>query len=144
MKRFALPAGGLAGALVALGLAGCSPAGPGGEASRADLAPIAPDYRKSIVVWARGFYADPHSLRGVMISDPVPARDGNGRLLWLVCIEADARGRDGAYLGSERQAFGFAPNYVSAPLERRGASLTRDDCGTRALTWRPWSGLAGL
>jgi hypothetical protein len=108
-----------------------------------DLPPIAPDYRVRITTWARGFYADPQSLRETRISDPKLIRDGTGRLLWLVCIEADARG-DGRHMGPQRQAFGFAPNYFSAPLERNRATLVRQDCDDPTLAWRPWPELQRL
>lgn len=132
MKRFAILAA------AALGLSGCVQAVPPTDVSLGDLPPIVPDYRASIVTWSKTYYAEPASLRGVSASDPTLTRDNKGRLLWLVCFEADARGTDRRYLGAERQAFGFAPNYVSAPLDRRGSSLSREDCDIRPLVWRPW------
>lgn len=95
-----------------------------------DLPPIAKEYRGSILAWAKSYYPAPRRVRAARISDPVLARDSTGRLVWLVCIEATTPAT-----GPERQAFGFAPNYVSAPLARRDASLTRDDCD-RPLAWR--------
>ena len=95
-----------------------------------DLTPIDMGYRRSILAWAGSYYPAPRALRAARISDPVLARDSTGRLVWLVCIEAAAPST-----GPERQAFGFAPNYVSAPLARRDSSLTRDDC-ERPLAWR--------
>lgn len=130
MKQFVL--------LAALALSACSPPLPPTDVTAGDLPPIAHDYRASIVAWTKRFYEEPASLRGVSISDPVLTRDSHGRLVWLVCFEGEARGRDGGYLGSEREAFGFAPNYVSAPLERRGSSLSRQDCDIRPLVFRPW------
>ncbi len=88
---------------------------------------------------ARGFYAEPESLRGLQISDPVLMRDRTGRLLWLVCIEADARQRGGDYMGVQRQAFGFAPTVsMSAPLDRKSTTLVREDCDEHPLAWRTW------
>lgn len=136
MKRFVL--------LAALALSACSPPLPPTDVTAGDLPPIAPDYRASIVAWSRRFYAEPASLRGVATSDPVLTRDTHGRLLWLVCFEGEARGRDGGDLGRRREAFGFAPNYVSAPLERRGSSLSRQDCDIRPLVFRPWSDFPAL
>lgn len=95
-----------------------------------DLPPIDAAYRQSILAWARSYYPAPRALRSGRISDPVLARDSTGRLVWLVCTEATTPAT-----GAERQAFGFAPNYVSAPLARRDSSLTRDDCD-RPLAWR--------
>lgn len=121
------------------GLAACQSLGAEQTAVIAgDLPPIAPDYRTRIATWARGFYAEPHSLRSTRISDPKLIRDRTGRLLWLVCLEADARERRGAYMGPQRQAFGFAPSYFSAPLERNRANLVREDCDDAALAWRAW------
>lgn len=125
--------------VVVAGLAACQGAGPGpGLVAAGDLPPITPDYRKRIATWASEFYAEPRSLRGTQISDPVLMRDRTGRLLWLVCIEADARAAGGGYMGPQRQAFGFAPNYFLAPLERNNATLVRQDCDASPLIWRPW------
>ncbi len=95
-----------------------------------DLPPITKEYRQSVLAWAKSYYPVPRSVRAARISDPVLARDSTGRLVWLVCIEATTPAT-----GAERQAFGFASNYVSAPLARRESSLTRDDC-ERPLAWR--------
>lgn len=103
-----------------------------------DLPPIDKEYRGSIVAWARSYYPAPRQIRAARISDPVLARDSTGRLVWLVCVEATTPAT-----GPERQAFGFAPNYVSAPLARREASLTRDDC-ERPLAWRAFPQLDRL
>lgn len=103
-----------------------------------DLPPIDTAYRRSILAWAKSYYPAPRTLRSARISDPVLARDSTGRLVWLVCIEATTPAT-----GPERQAFGFAPNYVSAPLARRDSSLTRDDC-ERPLAWRAFPQLERL
>ena len=112
--------------------------------SAGDLPPITPDYRVRITDWARGFYAEPHSLRATEISDPVLIRDRTGHLLWLVCIAADSRQKGGDYRGPQRQAFGFAPNFFSAPLERNKTTLVRQDCDEQPLVWRPWPQLQRL
>jgi hypothetical protein len=112
------------------------------DVGAATLPPIAKDYRAQIVDWARGFYRDPRTLQGTQISDPILIRDETGRLLWQVCIVADARGPDGRYMGPQRQAFGFAPNYFSAPLQRNNSTLIRENCD-RPLTWRPFPELSG-
>ena len=126
MRRFIL----LVTLLGPLALSACM-SGPDQRAvMTGDLPPIAKDYRQSIATWARTYYASPRALRAARISDPVLTRDSTGRLVWLVCIEAHVPSA-----GAERQAFGFAPNYVSAPLRRRDSSLTRDDC-ERPLVWR--------
>lgn len=103
-----------------------------------DLPPIAREYRQSLLTWARSYYPAPRALRAARISDPLLARDSTGRLVWLVCIEATTPAT-----GLERQAFGFAPNYVSAPLARRESSLTRDEC-ERPLSWRAFPQLERL
>ena len=127
------------------GLAACQSTTPDQTAVAAgDLPPIAPDYRTRITTWARGFYAEPQRLQGTRISDPKLIRDGTGRLLWLVCIEASARERGGNQMQTQRQAFGFAPNYFSAPLERNRATLVRGDCDDPTLAWRPWPDLQRL
>lgn len=102
------------------------------------LPPIARDYRAKIAEWARRYYVEPAALRDAALSDPVLTRDGTGRLLWLVCLDVDAGPAAG---GRQLQAFGFAPNYVSAPLERSGSSLNREDCTRTPLTWRNWPGM---
>ena len=108
----------------------------------ATLPPISRDYRTRILAWAGHFYDRPHTLRSTQISDPILIRDSTGRLLWLVCIEADAQARDGRYLGPRRQAFGFAPDYMSSPLERNGATIIRQTCDEHPLVWHRWPALA--
>lgn len=105
------------------------------------LPPIAADYRAKISAWARGFFVDPSAVTGASISDPVLIRDTIGRLVWLVCLEATNTAPSARMPGPDRFAFGFAPNYVSAPLERRGATLAHADCDERPLVWRPFPGL---
>lgn len=107
----------------------------------APFPPISRDYRAQIIAWAGHFYDDPHSLRATRISDPVLIRDSTGRLLWLVCIDADARARNGGYLGPTREAFGFAPNYMSSPLQRNGATIIRQSCDEHPLVWHRWPAL---
>lgn len=125
-------------------LAGCVSSAPDQRAvAPGELPPIAENYRERILRWARRYYAEPRSLRDTAIADPVLIRDAKGRLLWLVCIEADARAVDGTPLGPRRQALAFAPNYMSAPLRRNGAALHPSDCD-RPLAWRPWPALARL
>jgi hypothetical protein len=124
------------------GLGACQSTGPDQTAVIAgDLPPLGPGYRARIADWAKSFYAEPRTLRGTRITDPKLIRDRTGRLIWLVCIEADARARDGGYMGPQRQAFGFAPNYFSAPLERNRATIVRQDCDDPTLLWQPWPGL---
>jgi hypothetical protein len=127
--------------LAALGLTGLAACQSGPDqfaVSAGDLPPIVPTYRTQIATWATGFYAEPASLRALQISDPVLMRDRTGRLHWLVCIEADARQRGGDSMGVQRQAFGFSPSGMSAPLDRKGSTLVREDCDEHPLVWRPW------
>lgn len=128
-------------------LGACTASGPSQNAVAAgDLPAIRSDYSAAILAWARGFYAEPHGLRETAISDPLLRRDDTGRLVWLVCIAANAReragGYTGGYMGVQRQAFGFAPNYMSSPLERNRSALTREDCDDPRLAYRPFPALA--
>lgn len=107
------------------------------EIGPVSLAPITKDYPARITQWAATYFADRNALAGASISAPQLIRDGTGRLLWLVCLEAPNAGPDPRTGGRLRQAFGFAPNYFSAPQERRRATLTRDYCDERSLAWRP-------
>lgn len=112
---------------------------------RAELNAIPADYRLKIKTWAKDFFADPHGLRSVQISDPVPARSSTGALLWLVCLDADAPAANGGYLGPQRFAFGFLKNGLfSAPLQRGNAQIAARDCDRLPLAWRPWPELQRL
>lgn len=104
------------------------------------LPPIQRDYKDRILAWSRTYYADSRSIRSAAISDPVLIRDDKGRLLWLVCVEA-ASSAPTARPDAVRHAFGFAPNYVSAPQSRNGATLVRGACDERSLAWRPFPAL---
>ena len=98
------------------------------------LPPITREYRARILSWARHFYVETRPPGPAVISDPVLIRDATGRLLWLVCVEAPS-----GLPRPERLAFGFAPaDYFSAPLERRGATLTPETCGEHPLAFRPF------
>lgn len=111
------------------------------EVGPAYLPPIARDHAAKIASWGAHFYADPNALAGASISAPQLIRDGTGRLVWLVCLDAPNAPPDLRLGGVQRQAFGFAPNnYFSAPNERRRATLTRDYCDERPLAWRPLRG----
>lgn len=98
------------------------------------LPPITADYRGSILAWARRSYVDRRTLAHPRLSEPELIRDSSGRLLWLVCLEVENRGRPDPDL----RAFGFAPNYFSAPLQRNGSSLVADYCRERRLAWTPF------
>ena len=102
------------------------------------LPPITRDYAAKIAAWGTHFYADPNALLGASLSRPVLIRDGTGRLLWLVCLEAPHAGPDVNTGGVQRHAFGFARDYFSAPQERRRSTLTRDYCDERPLAWHPF------
>ena len=98
------------------------------------LPPITRDYRARILSWARHFYVGIRPTGPASISDPLLIRDATGRLLWLVCVETPS-----VLPRPERLAFGFAPaDYFSAPLERRGATLTPETCGEHPLALRPF------
>lgn len=108
------------------------------EVGLGTLPPISRDYKARITRWARTYYLEPRTVGGAMLSDPVLIRDGTGRLLWLVCFEAATGSAASRSPAPERFAFGFAPGYVSAPLDRRGATILRADCDERPLAWRPF------
>ncbi|WP_375460998.1 hypothetical protein [uncultured Enterovirga sp.] len=100
------------------------------------LRPIERGYGARIATWAKGFFVEPAALRGLSISDPILIRDGTGRLLWLVCLEARNPLTTPPPARTERHAFGFAPDYFTAPQERRGSSLTFQTCDEQPLVWR--------
>lgn len=106
------------------------------------LPPVQRDYKTLIANWGRNYYASPRAIASPAISDPVLIRDSLGRLLWLVCVRAENLGRGGAMPGPEVQAFGFAPNFFSAPLNRNGVSIVSDYCAEHPLTYRPFPELA--
>lgn len=103
-----------------------------------NLAAIPADYKQQILAWAKRYYVEPSSLRGAQISDPVPVVDRAGDAMWLVCIQVDARAKDGPYMGPQRAAIGIKPALFSAPLERGTALLVSHDCTRLTLRWRPW------
>ena len=102
------------------------------------LPPIESGYKARIVAWAGRTFAAPRALRAAEISDPGLIRDGTGRLLWLVCIQVVNDAATARSAAPERFAFGFAPGYFSAPLQRVGATLRRTDCDGQALVFRPF------
>lgn len=113
------------------------------ELGAGHLPPITQGYQAQIVRWSGRFFADRNAaLAGSSLSAPVLIRDGTGRLLWLVCLQAPNAGPDPDTGGYQRHAFGFAPNYFTAPQERRRATLTRDYCDERPLAWRPFGASA--
>lgn len=114
------------------------------ELGPVSLAPITRDYPSRISRWASNFFVDRNALAGARLSSPVLLRDGTGRLLWLVCLDAPNAGPDPRTGGVQRHAFGFAPNYFTAPQQRMRATLTRDYCDERPLAWRPFHGRARI
>lgn len=102
------------------------------------LPPIERGYPARIALWARSFFVDPAAIAGSMISDPRLIRDGSGRLLWLVCLEAPNPLTTPPPARTQRHAFGFAPDFFTAPQERRGSSLTYEACDDPSLAWRPF------
>jgi hypothetical protein len=128
----------------ALLLGAAAPAGAQDQEAVAfgSLPPIERGYRSRIAAWARNFFVDPTALRGLAISDPLLIRDGSGRLLWLVCLEAQNPLTAPPPKRTERHALGFAPDYFTAPQERRGSSLNFQICDEHPLVWRPFRELA--
>lgn len=125
-------------ASLALGSASAASAQDQEAVAFGSLPPIQRDYRTKIASWARTFFVEPAALTGMTISDPLLIRDGTGRLLWLVCLEAHNPRTSPPPARTERHAFGFAPNYFTAPQERRGSSLTYETCYEHTLAWRPF------
>ena len=103
---------------------------------------LAPDYREKIVSWTKRYYAEPDSVGFLGITEPVPALTTGGVATWFVCAELDARERGGPYMGPRRIAFGFHPEFFSAPMERSKVDLQNEDCDDRRLAWRAWSSRA--
>jgi hypothetical protein len=115
--------------------------------------PLPPNYewRKHVADWMKNAFADPASLRGVMVSDPV-AIDTASAATWLVCLEADVRGSDGAYLGPRRFALGFltsenkdgtgkvstAATFIAPNDYFLGRGLSASECDRHPLHWTPW------
>ncbi len=126
--------------LVALGLACTGARAQDQEAlGLGALPPISPEYRDRIARWSRYYFPQPGAFRGSRVSDPVLIRDGAGRLLWLVCVEAGNVSRSTRPSASTRYAFGFAPGYFTAPRQRNGSPLINGACDERALAFRPFS-----
>lgn len=126
-------------AALSLALCGSAVAQDQRELASGSLPPISRDYKARISSWGRQYFVEPRAVTGATISDPVLIRDGTGRLVWLVCVEATNTAQT-ARPGPSRFAFGFAPNYFSAPVERRYATIMRTDCDERQLVWRPFTG----
>ena len=99
-----------------------------------------PDYRQKIVAWTKRYYVEPDSVRFLAIAEPIPVLVTGGEPVWLVCVELDARERGGPYMGPRRIAFGFHPEFFSAPMERSKKDLQNNDCDARQLAWREWRG----
>ena len=130
----------LLGAVAAL--AACAGPPPDALTSEGLPDPKTLNYEKQILDWAAGFFAEPGSLRGAEISEPVPYVFGQGRG-WLVCIGYDARARGGDYMGHRRLAFGVGA-YFFPPLGRGNNSVRNDVCDTLPLAWRPFPALERL
>ena len=143
-------ANGLAPTLVtlALVLSGCSvPPRTLDETTNPSL-PSGYNWKKEIANWMKRAFVEPASLRSVTIADPVPI-DAQFFTGWLVCVEVDARTRNGGYMGPRRFALGFA---TSASKDGTGKTVTSatlvtpDDsrrlspveCDRRPLAWTPW------
>ena len=100
------------------------------------LAPLTHDYKSQIIAWAKLFFADPASLRGARISKPLSVEDRTQVPLWLVCVDVDVRGPDGAFIGPQRLAFGFSGGVMQSAPQRRGVtSLASADCDRFPLAW---------
>lgn len=127
-----------------LGLAACAtePVPRQEAVLHGQLPPIQREYRAMIVGWSRTYYATPRAIASPRISDPVPIRDGSGRLMYLICVSAQNLGRGGAPAGPELHAFGLGPNFFTAPQNRNGSTLVAQDCIDRPLTYRPFPELA--
>ena len=136
--------------LATLVLAGCNYDRTPNFAVEAPRFRVLPDYRQRIVAWTKRYYVEPDSVRFLAITEPIPVLVTGGPPIseqvpgavsvWLVCVELDARERGGSYMGPRRIAFGFHPEFFSAPMERSKKGLQNNDCDARQLTWREWRG----
>src|SRR5436305_8416407 len=104
---------------------------------------IVPTYKQTILAWAKGYFAEPSSLRDASISDPVPIRTFVNHDMWLVCVAVDARQKGGGYMGQQVVALAFGP-VTSAPLDRSYTNVSNADCQRVPLSWRPFPELERL
>jgi hypothetical protein len=81
-----------------LGLAAC------GSTDPQVVGPYPADYRELVREAARQAYFDPYSMRDVRIATPREGRVYFDRG-WVVCLQANARNRMGAYTGLQYTAF---------------------------------------
>lgn len=111
--------------------------------------PIPPtyDWKKNIADWMKSAFVEPASLRSVMISDPVATEAPSAN--WLVCLELDARARNGDYMGPRRFALGVLTTEYKDPtgkITTVAALVTPDssgrlsaiECDKQPLRWTAW------
>ena len=103
-----------------------------------EMPPLSPDYKTRIVEWAKFFFPDPRTLRSATLSDPVVIRDQSGRMLWLVCVEAENTAATAGPIGPQRYAFGFHGAYMTAPRVRASSPLVNQRCDEQPLSYRPF------
>ncbi len=136
-------------ALLALALAGWSEPRALDATSNPPI-PASYDWRKALATWIKAAFAEPASLRGVRITEPAIIDHPSGAT-WLVCLEADVKGADGAYLGPRRFAIGFATSDArdgTGKVTTSASIITPDDnrrlaaaeCKRPTLVWTAWPG----
>ncbi|GJE78068.1 hypothetical protein [Methylorubrum suomiense] len=98
-------------------------------ASRAD--------RALVVAWAKGFFADPYSLRSTEISDRTVV---NG--VSVLCVAFNARNLAGGYAGIYRKPFEITPAGL-VPGER-SYRVNTETCYAPQITMRPFPELSAI
>lgn len=86
-----------------------------GRVTEAEAGPRPVNYKATLRAYIRETFFDPYSLMDVAVSEPVP-----GTMLlkngWVVCFQANAKNRYGAYVGLKRTSFLFqGEDLVEAP-----------------------------
>lgn len=118
----------VAGAAATLSLAACT-----GRISEADAGPRPVNYRATLRQYIVETFFDPYSMMDVAVSEPVPGTVmlHNG---WIVCFQANAKNRFGAYSGLQRSSYLF-----------QGENLTVDPDGQalacNGVPLQPWPGM---
>jgi hypothetical protein len=92
-----------------------------------------------VVEWARGFFADPYSIRSSRISDPLPITDNVGQPVELICVERNVRNWAGAYIGIHRIPFARIGRLLSIPHDDKGVKLMSDECYRHPINLKPFT-----
>jgi len=116
----------LGAALLSVLISGCAVT-PNPEA----IGPYPSDYREIIKSHVLRTFFDPYSIRSASVSQPI-----QGHLLfqqgWIVCLEANAKNRMGAYIGVQRTAYLLNRGSVVQTMNK--APL----CNNPQVNFAPW------